>query len=101
MLQERYKKMSEESTNNDISEILKKHGLSTSQLAAKIGVQWTTVDRWVKGKNKPRKSALDKIEYCLAGGATPAMSSERFVPVTIYLRPSDLKRLIRIFVSLD
>lgn len=52
--------------NKDISKIVKKlrtaMGLTQEQFAAKIGVTFSTVNRWENGKGKPSPLAMKQIE---------------------------------------
>ena len=39
-----------------------KLGLTQEQFAAKVGVTWSTVNRWENGRGKPSPLALRRIE---------------------------------------
>ena len=50
----------------DISEMIKKRrialGLTQEQFAAKVGVTFSTVNRWENNKSKPSPLALQRIK---------------------------------------
>ena len=52
--------------NKDIPKIVKKlrteMGLTQEQFAAKVGVTFSTVNRWENGKGKPSPLAMKQIE---------------------------------------
>jgi len=52
--------------NNDLAEMIKelraKHGLTQEQFAAKVGVTWSTVNRWENDRGKPSPLAMRRIE---------------------------------------
>jgi len=43
-------------------------GVTQEQFAAKIGVAWSTVNRWENGRGKPSPLALRRIEELLGKG---------------------------------
>lgn len=45
-----------------IRELRTSHGLTQEQFAAKVGVTFSTVNRWESGKSKPSPLALRQIE---------------------------------------
>ena len=45
-----------------IRELRSKLGLTQEQLAAKVGVTFSTVNRWESGKSKPSPLAMRQIE---------------------------------------
>lgn len=47
--------------NNLIRQVRTELGLSQEELAQKIGVSFTTVNRWETGKSTPRKSAVESL----------------------------------------
>ena len=55
--------------DRDIPKIVKKlrttQGLTQEQFAAKIGVTFSTVNRWENGKGKPSPLAMKQIEELL------------------------------------
>lgn len=56
--------------DKDIPKIVKKlrtvMGLTQEQFAAKIGVTFSTVNRWENGKGKPLPLAMLRIEKCIS-----------------------------------
>jgi len=52
--------------SKDISKIIRKHrttlGLTQEQFAAKVGVTYSTVNRWENKKAKPSPLALQRIK---------------------------------------
>jgi putative transcriptional regulator len=46
----------------DIRKLRKRLNLTQEQLAQKLGVSFTTVNRWEKGKNEPSPLALRALE---------------------------------------
>jgi putative transcriptional regulator len=52
--------------NKDISRLIRKHrnslGLTQEQFAAKLGVTYSTVNRWENNKAKPSPLALQRIK---------------------------------------
>ena len=40
-------------------------GLNQTELAAKVGVEARTIDRWEKGKNIPHRERLKKLDRIL------------------------------------
>lgn len=52
-------------TDNDVAEMVKKLraklGLTQEQFAAKVGVTWSTVNRWENGRGKPSPLAMRQI----------------------------------------
>jgi len=46
----------------DIRKLRKRLNLTQEQLAQKLGVSFTTVNRWEKGKNEPSPLALRVLE---------------------------------------
>lgn len=57
------------SGSRDVSETVKdlraQLGLTQEQFAAKVGVTWSTVNRWENGRGKPSPLALQHIEEIL------------------------------------
>ena len=51
----------------DIKKIRKKLSLTQEQLAQKLGVSWTTVNRWENKKTKPSPLAMKQIESLKEG----------------------------------
>lgn len=51
----------------DIRQIRKKLNLTQEQLAQKLGVSWTTVNRWENNKTKPSNLAQKQIERLIEG----------------------------------
>lgn len=47
--------------------IREKLGLSQEEFAHRVGVSFTTVNRWEKGKSKPSPMAKQNIEKLLKG----------------------------------
>jgi len=45
-----------------IKELRAKHGLTQEQFAAKVGVTWSTVNRWENDRGKPSPLAMRRIE---------------------------------------
>lgn len=39
--------------------------LTQEQFAAKVGVMWSTVNRWENGRGKPSPLAMDRIEHLM------------------------------------
>jgi hypothetical protein len=62
-----------ETFTKHLLEYRKQLGLSKADVAAKLGVQWTTVDRWeaVENGSLPRKSAVEKLRSLLNLHAEP------------------------------
>lgn len=54
----------------DIKEIRTKLGLTQEDLAHKLNVSFSTVNRWEQGHTKPSRLALDKINE-LVNGSNP------------------------------
>ena len=54
-----------EDEDNELAEMIKalrtKLGLTQEQFAAKVGVTWSTVNRWEDGKSKPSPLAMQRI----------------------------------------
>jgi putative transcriptional regulator len=50
-----------------VSELRLSLGLIQEKLAAKLGVTFTTINRWENGRSKPSPLALKQIEDLLAG----------------------------------
>ena len=52
--------------DNELAEMIKglrgKFGLTQEQFAAKVGVTWSTVNRWENGRGKPSPLAMWRIE---------------------------------------
>ena len=46
-----------------IRELRSKLGLTQEQFAAKVGVIFSTVNRWESGKSKPSPLAMRQLEY--------------------------------------
>ena len=46
----------------DIRELRSKLGLTQEQFAAKVGVTFSTVNRWESGKSKPSPLAMKRIK---------------------------------------
>ncbi len=57
--------------SNAVAEMIRKLraklGLTQEQFAAKVGVTWSTVNRWENGRGKPSPLALSRIEELLGG----------------------------------
>lgn len=54
-----------------VKELRKKLGISQEKLAARLGVSFSTVNRWEKGHAKPSYLALDRFEtLCKECGIT-------------------------------
>ena len=55
-----------EGTEKDLAEMIKslrtRLGLTQEQFAAKVGVTWSTVNRWENGRGKPSPLAMRQIE---------------------------------------
>jgi len=55
-----------EDKDNELVEMIKalraKLGLTQEQFAAKVGVTWSTVNRWENGRGKPSPLALKQVE---------------------------------------
>ena len=76
MLQERYindtikafvRKENDMSFSEDIKKIRRKAFLTQEEFAKRIGVSYTTVNRWETGKAKPNLKAMKLIDdYCKA-----------------------------------
>ena len=47
---------------NDMAELRSKLGMTQEQFAAKVGVTFSTVNRWESGKSKPSPLAMRQIE---------------------------------------
>ena len=45
-----------------VRDLRKQLGLTQEQFAAKIGVTWSTVNRWENGRGKPSPLALQKLK---------------------------------------
>lgn len=54
--------MAEKNVSKMVRELRLALGLTQEQFAAKIGVTFSTVNRWENGKVKPSPLALQKIE---------------------------------------
>lgn len=56
--------------DNDISKTIRKLrtelGLTQEQFAAKVGVTFSTVNRWENGRGKPSPLAMKRIKHLLA-----------------------------------
>lgn len=53
----------------DIKKIRRKAFLSQEEFAKKLGVSYTTVNRWETGKAKPNLKTMKRIdEYCKENG---------------------------------
>lgn len=50
-----------------VSELRQSLGLTQEKLAAKLGVAFTTINRWENGRSKPSPLALKQIEDLLTG----------------------------------
>lgn len=50
----------------DIKGLRKKLGLTQEGLARKIGVSWSTVNRWERGRGEPSPLAREKLEILKA-----------------------------------
>lgn len=55
-------KIEESELANKIKELRSKLGLTQEQFAAKIGVTFSTVNRWENGKGKPSPLAMRQLE---------------------------------------
>jgi len=53
---------SQDCTPEEIKKLRKRLGLSQEELARKIGVSFTSVNRWENGQSKPSKLAKKQIE---------------------------------------
>lgn len=82
----------------NIQEIREKLGLSVSEFAGKLDVAWTTVSRWEDGSSKPRKRMAAKITG-LSLGVEKLESVSGLVPITIFLKRSDIKRLMQLMLD--
>jgi len=49
----------------DVKRVRKKLGLTQEQLARELGVSFTTVNRWEKGKSEPSPLAEKALELLL------------------------------------
>ncbi len=53
-------------TESNVAEMVKKMraklGLTQEQFAAKVGVTWSTINRWENGRGKPSPLAMRRIE---------------------------------------
>ena len=58
-------KIEETELSRKIKELRFKFGLTQEQFAAKVGVTFSTVNRWEKGKSKPSPLAMKRIEDML------------------------------------
>ena len=50
-----------------IKELRSKMGLTQEQFAAKIGVTFSTINRWESGKSKPSPLAIKQIQELMEG----------------------------------
>lgn len=57
-----------------VSELRHSLGLTQEKFAAKLGVTFTTINRWENGRSKPSPLALKQIEDLLAGLGNKAKS---------------------------
>ncbi len=55
-------KTKETELSSKIKELRSKLGLTQEQFAAKVGVTFSTVNRWENGKGKPSPLAMRQIE---------------------------------------
>jgi len=46
----------------NIKEFRQQFGLTQEKLAQKLGVSFTTINRWERGKSEPSPLALEKLE---------------------------------------
>jgi putative transcriptional regulator len=52
----------ERSINMDIKALRKQLGMTQEELAQKLGVSWSTVQRWESNKGRPSNLALQRLE---------------------------------------
>jgi len=69
-------KTRETELSRKIKELRSRLGLTQEQFAAKVGVTFSTVNRWENGKGKPSPLAMRQIEELMdrTGGAQQILS---------------------------
>ena len=60
-LQKKLRKEMEMAKNEEFLGLIKKHELSTTKLADKLGVSERAVQHWIRGRNKPSIAQLIKM----------------------------------------
>ena len=67
-----------------VKELRAQLGLTQEQFAAKVGVTWSTVNRWENGRGKPSPLALGHvIEIVQEAGGVDAKIKEYFVKIRV------------------
>lgn len=67
-----------------VKELRAQLGLTQEQFAAKVGVTWSTVNRWENGRGKPSPLALGHvIEIVQEAGGVDAKIKEYFVKMRV------------------
>lgn len=67
-----------------VKEMRAQLGLTQEQFAAKVGVTWSTVNRWENGRGKPSPLALGHvIEIVQEAGGVDAKIKEYFVKMRV------------------
>lgn len=51
----------------ELKDYMKQRNMTQEEMARKLGVSFTTLNRWLNGKFRPSKLALEKIEKVLNG----------------------------------
>ncbi len=67
-----------------VKELRAQLGLTQEQFAAKVGVTWSTVNRWENGRGKPSPLALGHvIEIVQEAGGVDAKIKEYYVKMRV------------------
>ena len=68
-----------EASEYDLAEVIKnlrvRLGLTQERFAAKVGVTWSTVNRWENGRGKPSPLAMRQIEELIESKQEPRGSN--------------------------